>query len=92
MEELTLEAAGSSLLLTVSGRLKGPAADGHSPKGAHRSLMLLCRNIMSRVFSRPKPSAFNVKFSLWKKSQAQNTTDIVPVQEIIIHPRYESPS
>ncbi|XP_028254769.1 complement factor I [Parambassis ranga] len=39
---------------------------------------------------RPKPSAFKVKFSLWKKSKAQNTTDIVPVEEIIIHPSYDA--
>ncbi|KAL6118209.1 cfi [Pungitius sinensis] len=37
---------------------------------------------------RPNPSAFMVKFSLWKKFQAQNTTDIVPVKEILIHPKY----
>lgn len=37
---------------------------------------------------RPKPSAFKVKFSVWKKSRAQDTTDIVPVEEIIIHPGY----
>uniref|UniRef100_A0A8D0DBK5 trypsin n=1 Tax=Sander lucioperca TaxID=283035 RepID=A0A8D0DBK5_SANLU len=39
---------------------------------------------------RPNPSAFRVKFSLWKKSKAQDTTDIVPVSEIIIHPRYNA--
>ncbi|XP_055012219.1 complement factor I-like [Boleophthalmus pectinirostris] len=37
---------------------------------------------------RPNPSAFMVKFSLWKKNRAQNTTDIVPVQDIHIHPLY----
>nr|XP_040037035.1 complement factor I [Gasterosteus aculeatus aculeatus] len=37
---------------------------------------------------RPNPSAFMVKFSLWRKIQAQSTTDIVPVQEILIHPKY----
>ncbi|XP_041842100.1 complement factor I isoform X7 [Melanotaenia boesemani] len=37
---------------------------------------------------RPNPKAFQVKFSLWKKYGPQNTTDIVPVKEIIIHPRY----
>lgn len=41
------------------------------------------------VWSRPNPSAFRVKFSLWKKSSAQKTTDIVPVKEILIHPRYD---
>ncbi|KAL7375996.1 hypothetical protein ABVT39_027884 [Epinephelus coioides] len=39
---------------------------------------------------RPHPSAFKVKFSLWKKSRAQNTTDIVPVEEIRIHPKYNA--
>ncbi|TDG99453.1 hypothetical protein EPR50_G00193490 [Perca flavescens] len=39
---------------------------------------------------RPSPSAFKVKFSLWKKSRAQDTTDIVPVAEILIHPRYNA--
>ena len=28
-----------------------------------------------------------VRFSLWKKGDSQSTTDIVPVQEIHIHPR-----
>ena len=37
---------------------------------------------------RPNPSAFMVKFSLWKKSSAQGTTDIVPVKNIQIHPKY----
>ncbi|XP_029940679.1 complement factor I [Salarias fasciatus] len=37
---------------------------------------------------RPSPSAFKVKFSLWKKTQSQDTTDIVPVEEVIIHPKY----
>ncbi|GAA6225444.1 complement factor I-like [Lates japonicus] len=41
---------------------------------------------------RPNPSAFMVKFSLWKKSRAQNTTDIVPVEEIRIHPKYNASS
>uniref|UniRef100_A0A3Q3EU76 trypsin n=1 Tax=Labrus bergylta TaxID=56723 RepID=A0A3Q3EU76_9LABR len=39
---------------------------------------------------RPNPSAFKVKFSLWKKSRAQDTTDIVPVEEIHIHPMYNA--
>ncbi|XP_034020134.1 complement factor I isoform X2 [Thalassophryne amazonica] len=39
---------------------------------------------------RPKPSAFRVKFSLWRKSRAQNTTDIVPVEAIHIHPGYKA--
>ncbi|XP_051250961.1 complement factor I isoform X2 [Dicentrarchus labrax] len=41
---------------------------------------------------RPNPSAFRVKFSLWKKSRAQGTTDIVPVADIHIHPRYNASS
>ncbi|XP_041636085.1 complement factor I [Cheilinus undulatus] len=41
---------------------------------------------------RPNPSAFRVKFSLWKKTRAQNTTDIVPVDNIIIHPKYNASS
>ncbi|XP_037614870.1 complement factor I-like isoform X2 [Sebastes umbrosus] len=39
---------------------------------------------------RPNPSAFNVKFSLWKKSRSQDTTDIVPVEDIRIHPKYNA--
>ncbi|XP_054656209.1 complement factor I isoform X2 [Dunckerocampus dactyliophorus] len=39
---------------------------------------------------RPHPSAFRVKFSIWKKSKPQDTTDIVPVGEIIIHPKYNA--
>ncbi|XP_026225022.1 complement factor I isoform X2 [Anabas testudineus] len=41
---------------------------------------------------RPNPSPFRVKFSLWKKSRAQDTTDIVPVEEIRIHPKYNASS
>ncbi|KAF3698179.1 Complement factor I [Channa argus] len=41
---------------------------------------------------RPNPRAFRVKFSLWKKTKAQDTTDIVPVEEIRIHPRYNASS
>ncbi|XP_068164977.1 complement factor I [Antennarius striatus] len=37
---------------------------------------------------RPNPSAFLVKFSLWKRRTAQSTTDIVPVKDIFIHPNY----
>ncbi|XP_068611871.1 complement factor I [Brachionichthys hirsutus] len=37
---------------------------------------------------RPNPSAFMVKFSLWKKRTAQSTTDIVPVENIHIHPKF----
>lgn len=33
-----------------------------------------------------------VKISLWKKSGLQKTTDIVPVQDIHIHPRYNASS
>uniref|UniRef100_A0A672ZAN9 trypsin n=1 Tax=Sphaeramia orbicularis TaxID=375764 RepID=A0A672ZAN9_9TELE len=39
---------------------------------------------------RPRPSAFRVKFSLWKKNRAQGTTDIVPVADIRIHPKYNA--
>ncbi|XP_042339342.1 complement factor I-like, partial [Plectropomus leopardus] len=42
------------------------------------------------VFTRPNPSAFRVKFSLWRKTRAQNTTDIIPVHEIHIHPKYNA--
>ncbi|XP_071393531.1 complement factor I-like, partial [Centroberyx affinis] len=41
---------------------------------------------------RPNPSAFMVKFSLWRKDRSQNTTDIVPVQDVIIHPKYNPSS
>ncbi|XP_037533070.1 complement factor I [Nematolebias whitei] len=37
---------------------------------------------------RQNPLAFKVKFSLWKKRRAQETTDIVPVEDIRIHPNY----
>ncbi|XP_056299338.1 complement factor I [Pseudoliparis swirei] len=39
---------------------------------------------------RPNPRAFKVKFSLWKKFGVQGTTDIVPVEEVLIHPRYDA--
>uniref|UniRef100_A0A667X171 trypsin n=1 Tax=Myripristis murdjan TaxID=586833 RepID=A0A667X171_9TELE len=39
---------------------------------------------------RPKPSAFQVKFSLWKKRRPQDTTDVVPVHDIHIHPKYNA--
>ncbi|KAF7647600.1 hypothetical protein LDENG_00169840 [Lucifuga dentata] len=38
---------------------------------------------------RPNPSAFRVKFSLWKKYGTQKTTDIVFVKDIHIHPKYD---
>ncbi|XP_029381915.1 complement factor I [Echeneis naucrates] len=38
---------------------------------------------------RPNPSAFRVKFSLWRKTSAQDTTDIVPVEDITIHHGYD---
>ncbi|XP_030193959.1 complement factor I isoform X2 [Gadus morhua] len=34
------------------------------------------------------PTYFRVKFSVWTKVNPQDTTDIVPVKRIIIHPRY----
>uniref|UniRef100_A0A3B3CRT8 Peptidase S1 domain-containing protein n=1 Tax=Oryzias melastigma TaxID=30732 RepID=A0A3B3CRT8_ORYME len=37
---------------------------------------------------RPNPAAFKVKFSLWRKYSPQGTTDIIPVEQIIIHPHY----
>ncbi|XP_019713788.1 complement factor I [Hippocampus comes] len=39
---------------------------------------------------RPNPSAYRVKFSIWKKSTPQDTTDIIPVGNVIIHPRYNA--
>ncbi|XP_034531973.1 complement factor I [Notolabrus celidotus] len=41
---------------------------------------------------RPNPTAFRVKFSLWRKTRAQDTTDIVPVADIHIHPKYNASS
>ncbi|XP_023117234.2 complement factor I isoform X2 [Amphiprion ocellaris] len=37
---------------------------------------------------RPNPSAFKVKFSIWKKFHIQTTSDIVPIEDIRIHPNY----
>ncbi|XP_072315493.1 complement factor I [Eucyclogobius newberryi] len=37
---------------------------------------------------RNQPSDFMVKFSLWKKNRAHETTDIIPVEEIHIHSQY----
>ncbi|XP_051921738.1 complement factor I [Hippocampus zosterae] len=39
---------------------------------------------------RPNPSAYRVKFSIWQKSTPQDTTDIIPVGAVIIHPRYNA--
>lgn len=39
---------------------------------------------------RPKPQNFRVKFSLWKKHFRQQTSDTVPVKNIIIHKDYNS--
>uniref|UniRef100_A0A3B1KDI2 trypsin n=1 Tax=Astyanax mexicanus TaxID=7994 RepID=A0A3B1KDI2_ASTMX len=39
---------------------------------------------------RPKPQHFKIKFSLWKKHTKQQTSDIVPVKNIIIHEHYNS--
>ncbi|KAL6483980.1 hypothetical protein MHYP_G00088530 [Metynnis hypsauchen] len=39
---------------------------------------------------RPKPQAFRIKFSLWQKSNPLETTDSVPVKNIIIHKDYNA--
>ncbi|XP_060951649.1 complement factor I isoform X3 [Limanda limanda] len=39
---------------------------------------------------RPNPLVFNIKFSLWMKLRAQDTTTIIPVEDIRIHPRYNA--
>ncbi|XP_061816506.1 complement factor I isoform X1 [Nerophis lumbriciformis] len=39
---------------------------------------------------KPNPSMFRVKFSIWKKLTPQDTTDIVPVGDVIIHPKYKA--
>uniref|UniRef100_A0A667WLT5 trypsin n=1 Tax=Myripristis murdjan TaxID=586833 RepID=A0A667WLT5_9TELE len=39
---------------------------------------------------RPKPSAFSVTLSLWKRRRPQDTTDVHPVHEIYIHPKYNA--
>uniref|UniRef100_A0A8C2ZW79 trypsin n=1 Tax=Cyclopterus lumpus TaxID=8103 RepID=A0A8C2ZW79_CYCLU len=39
---------------------------------------------------RPNPSAYKLKFSLWRKFRAQGTTDIVPVEDVRIHPGYNA--
>ncbi|XP_055012141.1 complement factor I-like [Boleophthalmus pectinirostris] len=39
---------------------------------------------------RSDPSGFMVKLSLWKRNRAQTTTEIVPVQNIHIHPQYNN--
>ncbi|XP_034146629.1 complement factor I-like isoform X2 [Esox lucius] len=39
---------------------------------------------------RPKPEAYQIKFSLWKKRTVQGTTDIVPVKNIIIHHKFNA--
>ncbi|XP_071315985.1 complement factor I-like isoform X2 [Trachinotus anak] len=42
----------------------------------------------SQAKPRPNPNALRVKFSLWRRNRAQSSTDIVPVQNIHIHPNY----
>ncbi|KAM9425635.1 complement factor I [Pholidichthys leucotaenia] len=37
---------------------------------------------------RPNPYNLWIKFSLWKMIRPQGTTDIVPVEEVFIHPNY----
>ncbi|KAJ8008574.1 hypothetical protein DPEC_G00106310 [Dallia pectoralis] len=39
---------------------------------------------------RPKPDAYHIKFSLWKKGNVQGTTDIVPVKNVIIHHKFNA--
>lgn len=73
----TSEAAGSSPRPTASGSLTHLG----SGWGAFPEPPFCCR---------PRPSAFKVKFSLWKRTRTQNTTDIVPVKDIIIHPRFRT--
>ncbi|XP_059210230.1 complement factor I [Centropristis striata] len=36
------------------------------------------------------PTGYKIKFSLWKRYRAQDTTDIVPVQNIFVHPGYNA--
>ncbi|XP_077400897.1 complement factor I [Vanacampus margaritifer] len=49
-----------------------------------------CWIVTAAHCARSKPSAFRVKFSIWKKSTPQDTTDIIPVSQIIIHPWYNA--
>ncbi|XP_037116577.1 rho guanine nucleotide exchange factor 11 isoform X3 [Syngnathus acus] len=37
---------------------------------------------------RPSPWAYRIRFSIWKRYTPQDTTDIIPVGDVIIHPRY----
>ncbi|XP_035282921.1 complement factor I [Anguilla anguilla] len=37
---------------------------------------------------RPKPEAYQVKFSLWSKLTKQDSTDLALVEKVIIHPQY----
>lgn len=37
---------------------------------------------------RPNPSALTVRFSLWHRSRPQASTDVIPVQDVYIHPKY----
>ncbi|XP_030631094.1 complement factor I isoform X2 [Chanos chanos] len=39
---------------------------------------------------RPKPEAYHIKFSLWKKWSRQGTTDTIPVKNVIIHHDYNA--
>ncbi|XP_039996690.1 complement factor I-like isoform X2 [Xiphias gladius] len=38
--------------------------------------------------TKPNLAGFMVKFSLWRRNRAQSSTDIVPVHNIHIHPKY----
>ncbi|XP_077357079.1 complement factor I [Festucalex cinctus] len=49
-----------------------------------------CWIVTAAHCARSNPSAFRVKFSIWKKSTPQDTTDIIPVSQIIIHPGYNA--
>ncbi|XP_040887580.1 complement factor I-like [Toxotes jaculatrix] len=41
-----------------------------------------------QTLPKPRLSAFMVKLSLWKRSRAQDSTDIVPVHDVHVHPQY----
>lgn len=77
--EHTSGTAGYSLQPTVSSTTKT------QPRSMMKSVRLWVD--FPCCDSRPSPTLYKIKFSLWKKFQAQATTDIVPVEDVIIHPR-----
>ncbi|KAL7374767.1 hypothetical protein ABVT39_006733 [Epinephelus coioides] len=56
--------------------------------GQNPSLSITTGAVSGQDNQRPGPATLIVKFSLWKRSRHQETTDLVPVKDVHVHPLY----